>query len=157
MEKQTKDPAHARPATRKLIHDLLRERRQMLSLLADLIKLNLHNVDERVRTTLDEFLSILVDYLAAGHFGLYQRLAEGTERRQPVVEAARETYPRIAAITDGAVGFSERYESAPPQLLNDHLAQDLSRLAENLSSRIELEDVLITAMLGEVPGTASAA
>lgn len=153
MDKTTRDPGHARPTTRKLIHDLLRERRQVLSLLADLIRLNLHNVDDKVQDTLGRFLSVLVDYLAAGHFGLYQRLAEGTERRQPVVEVARESYPGIVTLTDGVMAFSERYEAAPPQLLNDHLAQDLSRLAENLTRRIELEDLLITAMLGGVPVT----
>jgi len=156
MEPSSRDRGHARPATRKLIDDLLRERRQMLVLLADLIKLNLYNVDVRVQEALEEFLTILVDYIAAGHFGLYQRLVEGTERRQPVMEAARESLGRITSSTDVAVRFSERYEKATPQVMNDHLATDLSGLAEQISIRVGLEDGLILAMLGEIPAAASA-
>ena len=156
MEPSSRARGHARPATRKLIDDLLRERRQMLVLLADLIKLNLYNVDVRVQEALEEFLTILVDYIAAGHFGLYQRLVEGTERRQPVMEAARESLGRITSSTDVAVRFSERYEKATPQVMNDHLATDLSGLAEQISIRVGLEDSLILAMLGEIPAAASA-
>jgi regulator of sigma D len=154
MEQSLRERAHARPATRKLIDDLMRERRQMLVLLSNLIKLNLYNVDGKVEAALEEFLTLLVDYIAAGHFGLYQRLVEGTERRQPVMEAAREALGSITASTDAAVRFSERYEKATPQLMNDHLATDLSSLAEQISIRVSLEDTLILAMLGEIPLTA---
>jgi len=105
-------------------------------------------VDDTTKEMIDEFLSILVDYIAAGHFGLYQRIIEGNERRGRVVETAREVYGRIAATTESAVNFSERFENAGPEALNDHLAQDLSQLAEHITTRIELEDQLIEAMLG---------
>lgn len=153
MEQSLRERAHARPATRKLIDDLMRERRRMLVLLANLIKLNLYNVDGKVEAALEEFLTLLVDYIAAGHFGLYQRLVEGTERRQPVMDAACEALGRITASTDVAVKFSERYEKATPQLMNDRLATDLSSLAEQISIRVGLEDTLIMAMLGEIPPT----
>lgn len=153
MEQSLRERAHARPATRKLIDDLMRERRRMLVLLANLIKLNLYNVDGKVEAALEEFLTLLVDYIAAGHFGLYQRLVEGTERRQPVMDAACEALERITASTDVAVKFSERYEKATPQLMNDRLATDLSSLAEQISIRVSLEDTLIMAMLGEIPPT----
>ncbi len=140
--------ADARSTTRKLIEDMLKQRQQMLVLLWELTKLDLRHVDETTKDMVDEFLTILVDYIAAGHFGLYQRIVEGNERRSRVVETAKVIYPRIAATTESAVTFSERFENADEKALNQHLAADLSRLAEQLTTRIELEDDLIAAMLG---------
>jgi len=150
MNKATK-PADARSTTRKLIDDMLKQRQQMLVLLWDLTKLDLHRIDDNAKETVNEFLTILVDYIAAGHFGLYQRITEGNERRSRVVETAKEIFPRIAATTESAVNFSERFENASEQSLNGQLATDLSSLAEQLTTRIELEDQLIDAMLGGEP------
>jgi regulator of sigma D len=147
MSKQA-DPAQARAQTREMIEDMLQERQQMLVLLWELAKLDLHTVDQPVLEMLDEFEDLLVDYIAAGHFGLYQRIAEGNERRQPVLDVAREIYPRIQRSTDIAVEFSERYDEPDAERIQGHLASDLSRLGEELTTRIELEDQLILAMLG---------
>lgn len=138
-----------RPRSRKLIEDMLRERQQMLVLLWELSKLDLSRTDPSNKETLDEFHEILVDYIAAGHFGLYQRISEGKERRQPVLDTAREIFPRIARTTDMAVEFSEKYEGAKPEAVQSGLMADLSVLAEEITTRIELEDKLIFAMLGE--------
>ena len=149
MTKTAKATSNARATTRKQIDDMLKQRQHMLVLLWELTKLDLAHVDDPTKETLDEFLSVLVDYIAAGHFGLYQRLVEGNERRASVLETAHETYPRIAAATEIAVAFSERYDNADQKTLNKDLATDLSALAEQLTSRIELEDLLIAAMVGE--------
>ncbi len=147
--------AASRPRSRKLIEDLLSERQQMLVLLWELSKLDFQTVDRAVLETLEDFQEILVDYIAAGHFGLYQRIAEGNERRQKVLDTARQTYPRIAKSTDAAVEFTERYDTPQEGVVREKLANDLSRLAEEVTTRIELEDELITAMLGpdfSIPG-----
>ena len=44
-------------------------------------------IDNAIKDVLNDFLEILVDYIASGHFGLYRRIAEGTERRSPVPRA----------------------------------------------------------------------
>ena len=75
-------------------------------------------------------------------------IAEGKERREPVVKTAQEIYPRIAETTEIAIEFSERYEAADRSRLSTHLANDLSTLGEEVTARIELEDKLILAMLG---------
>ena len=150
----------ARPRSRKLIEDMLQERQQMLVLLWELSKLDLRKTDESTRQTLDDFQEILVDYIAAAHFGLYQRIAEGNERRQAVLEIAREIYPRIARSTDIAVEFTEKYDHPNADTVTTKLADDLSLLAEELTSRIELEDRLILAMVGgdfPIPKAPSAA
>ena len=102
MSKAPAGGAQARSQTRKQIDDMLTERQQMLVLLWELSKLGLDTIDEPVLELLEDFQELLVDYIAAGHFGLYQRLNEGTERRQPVLDIAREIYPRIARTTDVA-------------------------------------------------------
>ena len=145
----TKNAAKAaRPRSRKLIEDMLKERQQMLVLLWELSKLDLGKTDDSTRQTLEDFQEILVDYIAAAHFGLYQRIAEGNERRQAVLDIAREIYPRIARSTDIAVEFTEKYDSPKADTVTSKLADDLSLLAEELTSRIELEDRLILAMVG---------
>ena len=149
-----------RPRSRKLIEDMLHQRQQMLVLLWKLSKLDFAKVDQNIRETLEEFQEILVDYIATGHFGLYQRISEGTERRQSVLETAREIYPRIAKTTDVAVEFTDKYEALDAPVIEARLTTDLSTLAEEIATRIELEDRLILAMLGTeyiIPAQGSAA
>lgn len=148
MPKRPATDQHRREQTRRLIEDMLKERQQMLVLLWELSKLDFSTVDAPVLEMLEDFQELLVDYIAAGHFGLYQRISEGTERRKAVLEVAREIYPRIAATTDVAVEFTERYDRPDDALIRDKLAADLSLLGEQVSTRLELEDRLILALLG---------
>lgn len=138
----------ARPRSRKMVEDMLQGRQQMLVLLWELSKLDLTRPDESLRETLDEFQEILVDYIAAAHFGLYQRIAEGNERRQAVLLTARDIYARIVRITEIAIEFTEKYDTLDDATITAKLAPDLSLLAEELTTRIELEDRLILAMVG---------
>ncbi len=148
MNKTINHSTDARVTTRKLIDDMLKQRQQMLVLLWELTKVDWHHIDDAAKEMVDEFLTILVDYIAAGHFGLYQRLSEGNERRSRVVDTAKGIYDQIASTTESAVSFGERFEKADEEALNKHLAAELSQLAENLTTRIELEDQLIAAMVG---------
>ena len=160
MDEHELASSNPRPRSRKLIEDMLRQRQQMLVLLWELSKLDPAAVDQTIRETLDDFLEIVVDYIAAGHFGLYQRISEGKERRQAVLDIGREIYPRITKTTGMAVEFTEKYDKAEARVIQGQLTNDLSTLAEEITTRIELEDQLILAMLGEqysIPETGSAA
>jgi len=149
MPQASETDPRRREQTRKLIEDMLKERQQMLVLLWELSKLDFGTIDAPSLDMLQDFQEVLVDYIAAGHFGLYQRISEGTERRKAVLDVAREIYPRIATTTDVAVEFTERYERPDEALVRDKLAHDLSMLGEMVSNRLELEDRLILAMLGD--------
>lgn len=134
-----------RAQTRGVIEKLLTERRELLALLFDSASSDpVASVIEQER--LKEFCEILVDYIAAGHFGLYQRLADATERRAAVIEVAGRVYPLIKSITETAVAFSDQCESNGYQR-TDEIMQKLSELAEDLSTRFEMEDQIIDAML----------
>lgn len=142
------EDTNPRHRSKKLIENMLDERRQMLVLLWELYRQSSDEPDADFYDNLNQFLNVLVDYISAGHFGLYQRIADGNERRQPVLRTAEQTYPRISETTNAALEFSEKYEN-PESHHADELINDLSRLGEEIATRIELEDQLILAMLGD--------
>jgi regulator of sigma D len=95
---------------------------------------------------LQSFCQILVDYLAAGHFGLYQRIIEGKERRKEISELAEKLYQGIAETTEHALDFNDKYDSAHHHDINNDFNNDLSALGESLATRIELEDNILSAL-----------
>jgi regulator of sigma D len=88
---------------------------------------------------------VLVDYSAFGHFEIYERIVKDGGKGGPVVEVAREVYPRIAETSEIAVEFNDKYDAADHQLDMQDLDGDLSRLGEELAVRIEMEDRIINA------------
>lgn len=98
---------------------------------------------------LQEFLNIMVDYIAMGHFSVYQRIIEGKERRGAVKQAAEVAYPGIGETTDVMVEFNDKYENFDGASSDQAaLKEDLSRLGEMFAIRGELEDEIIEALLG---------
>ena len=134
-----------RSATRELIDHLLKERQEMWVLYERLAGVgpDKHKAEPG---RLEEFAQVLVDYIAAGHFGLYERIVSGQERRKSVVGVAEELYPKIALTTDVSVAFNDKYEGKQPDAVSEELARDLSSLGESLATRTELEDQLIATL-----------
>ena len=95
---------------------------------------------------LRDFCQIMVDYLAAGHFGLYQRFIDGQERRLEICKLAEKLYPQIAKTTQFALDFNDKYEHETEDAFNDDFSEDLSKLGQSLATRIELEDRLLQAI-----------
>lgn len=95
---------------------------------------------------LRDFCQLMVDYLAAGHFGLYQRFIDGQERRQEICKLAEELYPQIAKTTELALDFNDKYEHETKDAFTEEFSEDLSRLGQALATRIELEDRLLQAI-----------
>ena len=132
-----------RGRSQQLIDKLIAERTQMLVLFCRLAGVDPYTPGKPVQGLLQEFCQILVDYIAAGHFALYERIVEGTERRRDVVDLANRLYPRIADSTDVALDFNDKYDCEDHCTALEHLPTDMSRLGEELATRIELEDQLI--------------
>jgi len=137
-----------RHRTRDMVERLLAERQQMFVLYNRVAGIEPWSEDKPSVSSLNEFCEILVDYTASGHFGLYQRILDGRERRRSVSELAENLYPRIAGTTQASVEFNDKYDGVSGEEDMEHLATDLSRLGEQLATRAELEDRLIDAMLG---------
>ncbi len=139
-------PRERRSKTRAMAHKLITERTQMLVLYCRAAGLGVEKESESTDQVMEEFCQVLVDYIAAGHFTLYERIASGKERRQSVREIAEQTYPTIAATTEKVVAFNDKYEDKRQRADREQLMRDLSELGEQLAVRVELEDRLLTAM-----------
>lgn len=140
-----------RSATDRQIRHMLEERRELLAMLMKISGLTHHGAGEPGAAVLEKFCELVVDYIAAGHFGLYQRITAGTERRSRVAALATRVYPHIEKTTQVALDFSEKYKIDGRHDRLERLEQDLSRLGEALTTRMELEDQLISVMLEKTP------
>ena len=139
-----------RRATQGLVAKLLTERDQVLALMCRLSGVPPFDHEKPRAVLVAEFCQLLTDYIAAAHFGLYERLEERTERRRPVRELAAALYPDIAATTELALEFSDKYCPARAHRGYADLHADLGRLGEVLARRIEMEDRVIGALAGPV-------
>lgn len=135
-----------RQKTSHMVEELLQERKQMWSLywqVAELKPFEQHK--ESLEKILGRFCQVMIDYISLGHFGIYHRIINGTERRLGVLQAAEALYPAIAEATAVALRFNDRCENA--QLTDPAiLTYELSKLGEALATRMELEDQLIASM-----------
>jgi len=97
---------------------------------------------------MQEFLGFMVDYIAMGHFTLYQRIIEGKERRGAVKDVAQRVFASIGETTDVMVEFNDKYEHFDgTDSDQEQLREDFSKLGEMLAIRGELEDELLDALV----------
>ena len=141
-----------RLGSQEMVQKLVTERTEMLSLYCQLAGLepytNGKTNGKNSRTkpekeVLQKFCQVLVDYIAAGHFSLYERIVNGTERRQQIAGLAEKLYPEIANTTESALDFNDKYDCGDHCEITMAFSDDLSLLGEKLAFRIELEDKLI--------------
>jgi len=92
------------------------------------------------------FCDILIDYVSAGHFEVYEQIVNNCDINGPSsIELLNSLYPNISKTTDIVVDFNEKYS----KILVDKNGKgssfdaDLSLLGEAIAQRVELEDDLI--------------
>tara|TARA_Y100001934_G_scaffold281070_1_gene389608 strand:- start:1210 stop:1632 length:423 start_codon:yes stop_codon:yes gene_type:complete len=110
MTDQESPDQDRRKGAQSVVEQKLAERQEMLALFSKLAGLEPYGSGKSSVEQLKQFCQILVDYIATAHFGIYERIAEGKERRQQVVDVAASIYPRVREMTDEAVRFNDRYE-----------------------------------------------
>jgi regulator of sigma D len=135
-----------RIGTQDMIDKLLAERQQMLVLFCRVAGLEPYSAGKTTIEALQDFCQVLVDYSAFGHFEIYQRIANGQERRERVIQVAEQVYNRIAEASEVAVAFNDKYDGDSHQLDLGRLSDDMSLLGEELAVRIEMEDRIISAL-----------
>tara|TARA_R110002126_G_scaffold43555_28_gene124985 strand:- start:3654 stop:4139 length:486 start_codon:yes stop_codon:yes gene_type:complete len=91
-----------------------------------------------------EFCQLLMDYLSAGHFEVYERIVDqctinGTDSRK----LADSLYPKISVSTDLALSFNDAYADHLSTRDSAAFDRELSELGQALEERFELEDELI--------------
>ena len=144
-------PNERRARTRKEIKQLIEERNSVLSQYYNLARItedpetDLHNTAD----ILEEFCQELVDYMAIGHFEIYRRIEDGSERRDEIIKLAEKIMPRINDTTQVAIAFNDIYDDTSN--LNDdaleQLPNYLAKLGQELATRIDLEDKFINTLL----------
>ena len=98
---------------------------------------------------LRHFCELMVDYVSAGHFEVYDHLIQEAEEFKDGegLEVARKLYPQVSQTTEVVLAFNDSFDNA---LNSDNncptLARDLSKLGETLVSRFDLEDQLIKSL-----------
>lgn len=132
--------------TQDMVDKWLEERQDMLVMYCQLAGLKSFSPERSETQLLRSFCQVLVDYMAFGHFEIYERITSGEERRGQVLRVAEEVYPRIAEVTEFAVAFNDKYDTSDHEQSLDRLDEDLSKLGEELASRVELEDRLIASL-----------
>lgn len=140
-----------RARSSNLIRKLVDSRTEMLALYGELIGKRPFTGDPSVPSLLQRFCQSLVDYTAQAHFQLYRHFAENRERRVAVITVAEQIYPRVLEITQSILDFNDKYDCEDHCEILSSLRENLSILGEQLADRIELEDRLISALIGDKP------
>ena len=88
---------------------------------------------------LQDFCGVLMDYVSAGHFGVYDQLTKEAEAfgDERGLELADTLYPRLDAITEKLVAFNDLCDAGKC------VAEKFKELGALLHERFELADCLI--------------
>ena len=131
-----------RQFNQRLVAELQEERHQVWSLYCKVAEQKPFSSSYDMKSLLNQFSQLLIDYVSLGHFGVYERLLSGTERRDGVLTTAKNLYPEFSQITESVMSFNDKYDDNNHSLHVDELENDLSRLGEQLAKRIDIEDRL---------------
>jgi len=134
----------------ELIDRWLKERQQLLVHYCELSGESDRSPSEALSKKFIRLCELLVDYVSAGHFEVYEQLIqEAREFDDGGLELAAKVYPEIQKTTEVALAFNDQVDS---RILTqedvDTLFNELSRLGEVLESRFEMEDFLIENLHG---------
>ena len=125
-----------------MIDRWLQERHQLIGAFKGL------NADEHAPAAnaigLEGFCEVLVDYVSAGHFEIYEQLLQEGRAHddQRGLELAHKIYPRLEAITQAALAFNDHCDNGDCRE-SKSLHSELEKLGHQLQERFELEDCLI--------------
>lgn len=130
-----------------IIDNWLTERQELLVLFCRIAGFSPYEKKDHAlpdQLQIQNFCQILMDYLSAGHFEVYDDIANACKDRGPESQKlANSLYPRISDTTDIALDFNDKYAEVSKDDLLDEFDNDLSKLGEALELRFELEDELI--------------
>jgi len=136
------------------VHDLidrwLNERQDLLVKYCSIEGLDeLQNSPATVGEKVQLLCQVLVDYVSAGHFEVYEQLIKEAKEfgDENGIQMYEKLYPLIEENTQIALDFNDKYLSASLSRADrTHLSKDLSALGEALESRFLWEDQLIESL-----------
>jgi regulator of sigma D len=90
------------------------------------------------------FCELLMDYVSAGHFEIYDELLAAAEQRDSEhLAASQALLQRLQPTTDAVIRFNDIYEDPHAEVVLGSLSQELSRLGLELENRFETEDRML--------------
>jgi regulator of sigma D len=146
MLENCKDAKERWGGVSEIIDRWLEERQQMLVQYCDLSALDSATSNDAFRgEKLRELCQILVDYVSAGHFEIYDQLIkEGREfEDQEALQEAGKLYGVIDKTTEKLLDFNDKYLETDDL---SSLTPDLSTLGETLETRFSAEDRMISVL-----------
>lgn len=129
-----------------LVKRWLKERQELIVLMLGLgdealLRQGKAALSERVQA----FCQVLMDYVSAGHFEIYDELlAEAEEQGSAHLAEGRKLLQRLQVTTDAVIRFNDIFESPEDEEELANLAHELSALGMALESRFAIEDRMIT-------------
>ena len=94
-----------------------------------------------------EFCQILVDYISAGHFEVYDRVASQCAiNGKATLELAEALIPTITVATDDALQFNDTYAALSDDNGLEKFDFDLANLGQRMEERFASEDQLINTL-----------
>lgn len=131
-----------------LIDRWLKERQDLIVQYCSLSGMSTGDDVAATRKRLGFLCEILVDYVSAGHFEVYEQLIqEAREFDDGGLELASRIYPRIAGSTEHALAFNDRFDAGDISKEGlETVYSKLSELGEVLEERFALEDLLIESL-----------
>lgn len=133
-------------AVQSLIQRWLAERQELVVMYCSLCGMGkLSDDHSKTFKRLEAFCEVLVDYVSAGHFEVYDQLAKEAEAfRDGSIKLFDKLYPGLHETTQSALDFNDSFDAAvQDEQTLVQLKEQLSRLGEQLDRRFELEDRLI--------------
>ncbi len=123
------------------IDNWLQERQSLLIKYCEMAGLNQSDSSTLpAANEVSEFCSLLVDYISAGHFEVYEMLVSDDDAG---IKLKRAVYPKIAQTTDRALKFNDHFAEALTAEQAKNFDTELAELGNVLEVRFELEDQLI--------------
>jgi regulator of sigma D len=133
----------------QIINHWLEERQELVVAYCEISGINTINKEAGQSTNkLKGFCQLLIDYVSAGHFEIYDQLIKEAEAfSENTNQLIAQLYPKIAETTDIALDFHEIYDTdAHCQEAHGRIKTELSILGEAISQRFNFEDELIAVM-----------
>ena len=89
---------------------------------------------------LTSFCQILMDYVSAGHFEIFDILSAGDVQAESLKQ---QLYPKLLATTDTCLTFNDRFSSLQDEELAKGINLSIEGLGKTLAERFELEDKML--------------
>ena len=146
MLTQIEKAKHQWGGSHDAIDNWLQERQQLLVQYCELAGLPPFERESGAlprKSEIRSFCEILVDYVSAGHFEVYDKIAEQSDDAKDNEDVASIVVPKITETTDHALNFNDDFAEVSGDSDLASFDVKLSKLGQTLEERFALEDQLI--------------